>query len=218
MKTTTKIKTTWLPLTLKATPQQLILKWKCHQGSKPEREFHMMNITYAALRMHIYTKRRHLYATMTNAKLLMYKEGGQGTRSPEVQPYSALQYFLSNFSLKTRSWLCFPPVTMQHILSNPCNISSAMHATYPRQCMQHILGNACNISLATWNPLTKINQKEVNCMSGILHTDLTWRKKTFDKRGPLMEDYLRWRSTFDGKLHLMEDYLCWRQPLKQNDL
>ena len=36
-----------------------------------------------------------------------------------------------------------------HILGNPCNISSATHATYPRQPLQHILGNPCNISSAT---------------------------------------------------------------------
>ena len=44
----------WWPLTLTATPQ-LMLNSNCYQVSKPEIEFHMMDIMYTALHMHAHT-------------------------------------------------------------------------------------------------------------------------------------------------------------------
>ena len=44
------------PLTLTATTQ-MMLNRKCYQVSKPEIEFHMMDIMYAALHMRAHTKK-----------------------------------------------------------------------------------------------------------------------------------------------------------------
>ena len=44
----------WRPLTSTATPQ-IMLKWKCYQVSKPEIEFQMIDIMYAALHMGAHT-------------------------------------------------------------------------------------------------------------------------------------------------------------------
>ena len=44
----------WRPLILTATPQMMLSR-KCYQVSKPEIEFHMMNIMYAALHMRAHT-------------------------------------------------------------------------------------------------------------------------------------------------------------------
>ena len=39
---------------------------------------------------------------------------------------------------------------------------------------------------------------------------LTWWKKSFKGRGPLLEDELWWKMTFYGKWPLMEDNLLWK--------
>ena len=72
--------------------------------------------------------------------------------------------------------------------------------------MQHILINM--------EPHTKIYQKDVNCMSGILHVDLTWWKKTFNRRG--MEDYIWWNTTLDRYWPLMEAGIWWKKPFDKN--
>ena len=53
----------------------------------------------------------------------------------------------------------------------------------------------------------KVYQKKVSYRSEILHMDLTWWKRTFSWRRPLMEDNLWWKMTFNGWWPLMEDYL-----------
>ena len=38
-----------------------------------------------------------------------------------------------------------------------------------------------------------------------IYIDVHQRKKTFDRRRPLMEDNLQWKTTFNGRRHSMED-------------
>ena len=44
----------------------------CYQVSKPEMEFHMIDIIYAALPMRAQKERRHFHTKKTRANLYMY--------------------------------------------------------------------------------------------------------------------------------------------------
>ena len=79
-----------------------------------------------------------------------------------------------------------------------------------RQPMQHILGNM--------QTPTKIYQKEVNCLSGILNLDLNCRKKTFDRRRYLMEAYLLWKTNLYWNEPLMEDDIWLRMTFDKDNL
>ena len=83
IETTSKMKIKRLPEILlddfsTATPQ-LTLNRKCYQVSKPEMEFPMIDIIYAALPMRAQIERRHFDAKTTRANLYMkYWSGPKG--------------------------------------------------------------------------------------------------------------------------------------------
>ena len=80
----------WWPLILTATPQMMLSR-KCYQVSKPEIEFHIMNIMYAALHMRAYRKDDIFMQRRLAQRIKCIGKWGQGTKSPEflqkVQPF-----------------------------------------------------------------------------------------------------------------------------------
>ena len=78
----------WWLLPMTATPQ-LMLNRKRYQASKPELEFHMINMIYAALSMR----------TQTEKTTLSCKDNCTLTKHTRRWTYSALRYFLSNQSI-----------------------------------------------------------------------------------------------------------------------
>ena len=73
-----------------ATPQMMLSR-KCYQVSKPEIEFHIMNIMYAALHMRAYRKDDIFMQRRLAQRIKCIGKWGQGTKSPEflqkVQPF-----------------------------------------------------------------------------------------------------------------------------------
>ena len=83
----------WRPLTLTATPQMTISK-KCYQVSKPEIEFHMIDIIYAALPM----------GPQTEKATFLCKDVCTLMKHTRRWTYSALQYFLFTDSKRYSHW------------------------------------------------------------------------------------------------------------------